>query len=240
MCSLTKHGKVLVLEFLGTGDHRLSPALFTEIMNQLEVVNSSEDVGALVTTNQGKFYCNGLDLEWVNVNTAERGPILYRKFEELLLAMLNVKVPTVAAICGHAAAGGLALAMAHDYRFMRADRGFLYSGALDVNVAVPSGSLELMASKMTPRVYRDVVLKCMKFTGKMALENELVDSLHDDPAQTLEAAIKEAELLAARNWDKKVYSSIRRTMFSRFVVLSPDFAWIGTTDADNEGWFMVQ
>ncbi|KAL2651181.1 hypothetical protein R1flu_019309 [Riccia fluitans] len=215
MCSLTKHGRVFVLEFLGTGDHRLSPALFTEIMNQLEVVNSSEDAGALVTTNEGKFYCNGLDLEWVNGNPEERGPILYRKFEELLLAMLNVKVPTVAAICGHAAAGGLAFAMAHDHRFMRADRGFLYSGALDVNVAVPSGTLELMASKMTPRVYRDVVLKSMKFTGNMAKECELVDGLHPDAAKTLEAAIQEAQVLADRNWDKNIYSSMRRAMFSR-------------------------
>lgn len=214
---LTKHGKVFLLELLGAGDHRFTAASFSEIMGHLETVNNSEDAGALVTTNEGKFFCNGLDLEWVNENPPERGPVLYRKFEELMIALMCMKVPTIAAVCGHAAGGGFCLAMAHDHRFMRADRGFLYSSGMDVNVAVPSGTLALFACKMSPRVYKDAVLKCVKYTGKMALDAELIDALCDDSATTLQEALKEAEALAGRNWDKSVYMGMRLAMYPNVV-----------------------
>ncbi|CAM6097884.1 unnamed protein product [Calypogeia fissa] len=210
---LTKHGKVFLLELLGAGDHRLSPSFFTEIMAHLETVNNSEDAGALVTTNEGKFFCNGLDLEWISENIKERGPVLYRKFEELLIALMCMKVPTIAAVCGHAAGGGFCLAMAHDHRFMRADRGFLYSSGVDINVAVPPGTLALFACKMSPRIYKDAVLKCVKYTGKMALEADLIDGLCDDPETTLQEALKEAEALAGRNWEKDVYKGMRLAMY---------------------------
>lgn len=214
---LTKHGRVFLLELLGAGDHRLTPALFSEIMAHLETVNNSEDAGALVTTNEGKFFNNGLDLGWITESPSERGPVLYRKFEELLLALMCMKVPTIAAVCGHAAGGGLCLAMAHDHRFMRADRGFLYINGVDINVVVPSRTLSLLACKMSPRVYKDAVLKCVKFTGKMALEAELIDALFDDSATTLKEALKEAEALAGRNWDKSVYMEMRVAMYPNVV-----------------------
>lgn len=49
--------------------------------------------------------------------------------------------PPLAAVCGRAAGGGLCLALARDRRFLKADWGSLYSRAMDVNIAVPRGTL---------------------------------------------------------------------------------------------------
>lgn len=217
MCSLRKHGdKVYVLELEGSAaddEHRLSPSTLTQLLGHLETVNTAADAGALVVTNQGKFFCNGLDLTWLQQDPAARGPALYKQFEELLVALMSVRVPTVGAICGHAAAGGLIVAMALDHRFMRADRGFLYSSAIDIGVAIPPGSLALLQSKVAPRVYKDAVLKCVKYTGDMAVREGMVDVVCEDAGATLREAVKEAEALAARNWDKDVYVAMRRAMY---------------------------
>jgi hypothetical protein len=43
-------------------------------------------------------------------------------------------MPTVAAVTGHAAAAGCALALAHDSVVMRASRGFLYMSEVDAGI----------------------------------------------------------------------------------------------------------
>ncbi len=63
MPTLHKDDGVFVLE-LGDGENRFSPDWLESVHTSLDTV-LAEDSGALVTTGQGKFYSNGLDLEWI-------------------------------------------------------------------------------------------------------------------------------------------------------------------------------
>lgn len=216
MCSLERFGSVLVLRLTGDTEHRFSPSLCSQIRSCIASAAAS-DARALVTTNDGKYFSNGLDLEWADSEPKTRVPFLVRELERVVLDLFKLDMPTYAAICGHAAAGGLLFAMAHDHRFMRKDRGFLYSSAVDINFVLPPGSNSLFRSKMTPKIHKDVVLQGVKYTGIMALEAGLIDSLHENSNETFKETLQEASKFADRPWQKPAYQALRLAMYPELV-----------------------
>ena len=76
-----------------------------------------------MTSGERQDWCNGLDLEWM-AGLQEGAPAFLVRVQELLARVLELGVPSVAALQGHAFAAGAMLALAHDERVMRADRGF--------------------------------------------------------------------------------------------------------------------
>jgi len=213
MCSLEKRGNVYILTLLGEGDHRFNPSTIDSIIAALKEVQESPDGRALVTTNDGRYFSNGLDLQWISQNPEVNLTTIRFKFETLLASFMRLRVPTIAAICGHAAAGGFMLGLAHDYRFMRGDRSVLYMSELDIGMKMPRSLMAVIRSKLLPEALRDVVLGARKFSAQMALEARIVDSVYADSAQTLEAAVSEAQKFADRGWKKEVYCELRLGAF---------------------------
>ncbi|KAH9295251.1 hypothetical protein KI387_038839 [Taxus chinensis] len=213
MCSLEKRGNVYILTLVGIDDHRFNPTTLDAISDALKVVEQSPDAAALVTTNAGKFFSNGLDLQWIAEEPASRLDIIRLKFENLLASFMRLGVPTLAAICGHAAAGGFMLALAHDYRFMTQGRSVLYMSELDHGMHIPRSLMAVIRSKLQPAVLRDVVLGAQKLTAQMALQRGILDGVCEDPAATLEAAVMAAEKVAGRGWKRDVYCGLRLGAF---------------------------
>lgn len=218
MCSLERIGDVYVLRFKGDVDeHRLNPAFCNEIMGCLAIVNSS-DAKALVTTNEGKFFSNGLDLAWTEQDPTTRAQLQSEAFRKLLECFLRVNVPTIAAICGHAAAGGFILALAHDHRHMHLHRGLLYMSEMDIRILIPPSIMTLIRYKLQPRAFKEVILRATKLTPAVAQEFGILDAVHPTAAATFDAALADATQLARRNWDKDLYLRMRLTMYPDFFV----------------------
>src|SRR5690606_22372113 len=112
-----------VLLHLGSGENRFNPEQIAAIADALSEVESTDAPRALVTVADGKFWSNGLDVDWMGANPDKLQPAL-DSFHELLAAVLGASVPTVAAVQGHAFAAGAMFATAHDHIVMRADRGY--------------------------------------------------------------------------------------------------------------------
>lgn len=220
MCSLDRIGDVYVLRFTGELDeHRFSPALCDEVIRNLAIVNES-DAKALLTTNDGYYFSNGLDLAWVNQDPSSasaRMQLQSDAFYRMLSAFMLVNVPTVAAICGHAAAGGFIVALAHDHRYMRQDRGFLYMSEVDISILIPQEIMCLIRYKLNPRAFKETVLKGTKLTATTAKNLEVVDAIHASSNETFDAAFAEATRLASRKWKKELYLDMRLTMYPQFV-----------------------
>nr|GMD57571.1 enoyl-CoA delta isomerase 1, peroxisomal-like [Ipomoea batatas] len=107
----------------------------------------------------------------------------------------------------------------HDYLLVRNDRGFLYMSELDKGMEVPAWFVALLKTKAaSPRAWREVVLKAAKLTASMGMEVGVVDSAHDSPEETVEAAVELGEKLVARGWDGRVYAHCRRTVYSNVLV----------------------
>lgn len=122
MPTLHRKEPVFVLDF-GDDENRFSPDWLTTVNSLLDTIVDDPNPAALVTTGSGKFYSNGLDLEWLSGHADEAARNI-ADVHALLARLLTFPVPTVAAVNGHAFGAGAMLAMAHDFRVMRADRGY--------------------------------------------------------------------------------------------------------------------
>jgi hypothetical protein len=129
MPSLSRHDTVFVLRFAEPADpaeapdNALSPAFLDSVEAALAEVEGSEGPAALVTTGAGKYYSTGLDLGIIG-GDPEGLPAYVSRVQRLYARLLRLETPTVAAVNGHAFAGGAMLTLCHDHRIMRADRGY--------------------------------------------------------------------------------------------------------------------
>src|SRR5690606_12883488 len=117
---------------LGGDENRFSPAFLEEVDAHLDTV-LAEGAHALVTTAPGKFHPNGLDRGWTGANVV-RAQWYVGQVHALLARVLTFPSPSAAAVNGRAFGAGAMLAIAHDYRSMRADRGFFCFPEVDIRI----------------------------------------------------------------------------------------------------------
>ncbi|KAK1699336.1 hypothetical protein QYE76_016033 [Lolium multiflorum] len=217
MCTLEQRGRVFVLTLTGDGEHRLGHALIASIRAALaSVAAQAAQAGpgaALVTVAEGRFFSNGLDIGWAGASRARLGELV-AALRPVAADLLALPMPTVAAVTGHASAGGFLLALCHDYRVMRADRGVLYMSEVDIGLPLPPYFVALFRAKVTAaHALRDVLLRGRKLRAPEAKEMGIVDVVCPGAPETAAEAIRLAEELAARKWDGAVYASIRVSMY---------------------------
>jgi enoyl-CoA hydratase len=140
------HGKVSAM------DLELGEALTAEFKDA-----SDPSVKAVIVTGTGASFSAGVDL----FRLIKDGPEYARRFvpvlDEFLLAALTFPKPVVAAINGHAIAGGCILAAACDHRIMVEGSGRIGIPELAVGVPFPALPLQIMAARLADGHLRDLV-----------------------------------------------------------------------------------
>ena len=114
MIDLSRDGDVFVLR-MDHDENRFSPQMLDALQAALTTVADADGPRALVTTGTGKFFTNGLDLDWLGANQERLGWYL-DQVSALFARVLTLPCPTAAAINGHAFGAGAMLALAHDHR----------------------------------------------------------------------------------------------------------------------------
>lgn len=84
-------------------------------------------------------------------------------------------MPTVALLNGHTYAGGLMLAMAHDYRIAPSARGYLCLNELLFGAPLKPAMAALFRHKLPPETCRSLALEARRFAGPDALAAGIVD-----------------------------------------------------------------
>jgi Delta3-Delta2-enoyl-CoA isomerase len=128
-----------------------------------------------VTTAGAKFYPNGLDLDWLAAH-GDRAQWYVQRVQALLSRMLTLPVPTAAAVVGHAVGAGAMLALAHDFRVMRADRGYFCFPEVDIRIPFTPGMAALIQAKLTPQAAVGAMTTARRFTGPDAVSVGIVDA----------------------------------------------------------------
>jgi enoyl-CoA hydratase/carnithine racemase len=103
---------------------------------------------------------------------------------------------TVAAVNGHAFAGGFMLALAHDLRVMRADRGFLCLPEVDLRLPLQPGMTALIQAKLRRQAAHEAIVTGRRFGAADALARGLVDEVAEEAAVLPRAIALAAELAA--------------------------------------------
>lgn len=206
---LERQGPVAVLH-LTDGENRFTPTFLEGAHAALDEVEALEDPVALVTAGEGKFFSNGLDLETLTAG----GDAMIEYLADchaLLARVLGFPVPTVAAVNGHAFAGGGMLALCHDQRVMRSDRGFFCLPEIDLGLPFSLGMHGLITSTLPPTTAREAMLTGRRYGGSEALTAGIVDAAVAED-QVLPAAVERAAAQAGK--PRATLSAIKEQLFA--------------------------
>jgi enoyl-CoA hydratase/carnithine racemase len=199
--------KIAVLD-LGDTENRFSPEFLDEIDAHLDEVVGTGAHG-LVTTGGGKFYSNGLDLDWLTAHGNQTQWYVGR-VQGMLARVLTLPVPTAAAVVGHAFGAGAMLALAHDFRVMRADRGYFCFPEVDIRIPFTPGMAALIQAKLTPQAAVASMTTGRRFGGDDAASLGIVDSVAGEAAVTA-AAVDILRPLDGK--DPGTLGAVKHTMF---------------------------
>jgi enoyl-CoA hydratase/carnithine racemase len=195
MPNLSRTGDVFVLD-LGDTENRFHPDWLAAVDDALTEVEKTDGPRALVTSATGKFWSNGLDLDWLGQH-GDQFQSYAASVQSLLARVLELPVPTVAALQGHVFAAGAMLSLCHDFRVMRADRGFFCLPEVDIHIPFTPGMSALIQSRLTPQVAHEAMTTGRRYGGVDAAAAGIVDATAADGA-VLDAAVERAAALAGK------------------------------------------
>jgi enoyl-CoA hydratase len=188
-------GEVAVLRL----QHGKVSALDLELVEELGAVLAElarARPAAVVLTGSGSSFSAGVDLHRVvDGGRAYIEPFL-AALEQSFRALFTFPRPVVAALNGHAIAGGLLLACACDRRLMARGNGRLGIPELAVGVAFPALALEIVRGLLPARAVGDLLLRGHRIDGEGALALGLLDELVE-PERLRARAVAAAQELAA-------------------------------------------
>jgi enoyl-CoA hydratase len=174
----------------------IGPAFLDEMDKALSAALTDESVSVIVLTSGLRVFSAGADAEWIGRVAREGGPAELLKvfnktmdrFREVCVRMRRSSLLFIAAVNGHALAGGLELAAACDLRFA-ADHDRIRIGAPEMKLfgVLPSGGggAQFISRLMGPARALDFLLEAESCSPARALQLGLVERLY--PADQLVA-----------------------------------------------------
>jgi enoyl-CoA hydratase/carnithine racemase len=144
-----------------------------EILDELETI---EGPLGMVLTGHGKFFCNGLDLERFEPFSDEYYATL-KELRRTIGRLLIFPAYTVAAINGHAFAGGALISQAFDYRIMREDRGYWCMNEVGIGLAVDRDLWPVLTNRLARATAIHAVTTAHRFAASEAVERGIVEEM---------------------------------------------------------------
>ena len=167
------HGDGVVVVTLDLPERRnmMSAAMTASWARAMAALRADRSVRAVVVTGAGPAFCSGGDLSWIGSEpdaTVDDLRARMQPFYRSWLSVLDLDVPTIAAVNGAAVGAGLAVALACDLRY----------AAEDARLGMPFTALGMhpgMASTwLLPSVAGLAVARELLLTGRMVTGAEAV------------------------------------------------------------------
>lgn len=162
-------------------------------MNQemLDGIGSVLDDGGpqpTVLTGEGKVFSAGLDLVTLDGFDRDELEAFLTRFSRTMVQVLTTPYPLVAAVNGHAVAGGCVLALACDYRVGTEGDYKIGMNELAHGLPLPAVASEIPRGTLTPQTYRTVVMSGVLMSPETAQQVGILDMLMEDADSAVEQA----------------------------------------------------
>ena len=172
-------------------------ALNPDVLEQFEAAReqlAANPPGAVVISGHGRFFSAGVDLKLVPTMTPDDQRAMVNGINRLVLGWYGFPRPVVAAVTGHAIAGGMVIALCADYR-VAASEGKLGLTELRAGVPYPVAAIALVRAELSAPAARALALRAHLVEPEEALRLGLVDELAG-PDEVVERACDLAQQMA--------------------------------------------
>ena len=178
-----ENGLAVIRMSRGRGN-AINPGLLAELSATFSTAEADASVRGVLLASGNKLFCPGLDLGELSGFDRDTMRAFMGSFSQCVRAMFELPKPLVAAVAGHAVAGGCVLALTADWRVLA--RGAQIGLAeVRIGVALPFGVTRVLEDAVPRNRLHEVGLQGLNFTDEAAVAAGLVHELHD--AEGLEA-----------------------------------------------------
>jgi enoyl-CoA hydratase len=172
-------------------DDRLIETLQNELGQALD-----DGARAVVVTGYGKYFSAGLNM--TGLPNSRRAMLRFAKrFDDALLQLFRFPLPLVAAVNGHAIAGGCVLLSTCDFRIGAEGDYRIGVTEVELGVAFPAAALGVVRNAVNPSWTTDVILGARLMSPQEALQSGLLHEV-TPPDQLLSQALAQAERLGSK------------------------------------------
>lgn len=154
-----------------------------------------DDCRAIVLTGKGSCFSAGADLFRVVEGDSEYVDSAVPSLTAAFAAVFEIPKPVVAAVNGHAIAGGAIFVCACDYRFMADGDGLIGVSELKVGVPFPTYAIEIVRHAVSRKHFQELVYLADVYSPADALDRGFIDQVVP-AAELLERALEMAERLS--------------------------------------------
>ncbi|NYT59322.1 enoyl-CoA hydratase/isomerase family protein [Alcaligenaceae bacterium] len=190
------HGKVLQARFSRSEQlNAVNAQLHTEMSWLFRDITDSSGCNAVVLTGEGKAFSAGGDVNWFSRITPEEVDTLFLEARRIIIDMLEVPQPIIAAVNGPAVGLGATLALFSDITYMGRSAIIADTHVL-AGIAAGDGGAAIWPALVGMHRAKEYLLTGQKVNAETAREIGLVNHVVDDDA-LLDSAMAMASKLAS-------------------------------------------
>jgi enoyl-CoA hydratase len=209
---IEREGEVALLYLNRAKVNALDPALVSELLAKWRELDADPATGAVVLASRREgVFSAGFDLKALHDLQRDRFAVFIQTFASLYYAIFAGAVPVVAAVGGHAIAGGAILALACDRRIFSRGEGRFGVTEVDLALPLPPGVLQLLRAAAGEGPTVEAALFGRLYTPEEARASGYADRLVET-GDALTEALREAHVLAAK--PREALRTIRRELRS--------------------------
>jgi enoyl-CoA hydratase/carnithine racemase len=169
----------VALVTMASGENRFNPEFLDALSGVLDAVENETDATTLVVHSaHEKIWSNGIDLEWLAPVLQQNDLATVKQFfyqlNQTFRRLVTYPLVTIAAISGHAFAGGAIFSCAFDFRWMRSDRGFFCLPEVDLGMPFLPGMNALLRRAVPEPMLREMQLTGVRLTAEMCRAHNIV------------------------------------------------------------------
>jgi enoyl-CoA hydratase/carnithine racemase len=160
MVSVEDLGPVAILRLNNGVTNAIGPQLVEEMGAALAAVRTRYK--GLVLAGNAKFFSIGLNLPELLALDPGGMTDFWTRFEDLVIALYTLPIPTASALCGHAPAGGTILALTCDFRLAAAGRKLMGLNEIQIGLPVP-----FITDRMLRQIAGDAAARRIEYGGEL-------------------------------------------------------------------------
>lgn len=168
-----------------------------EALNRALDQAEKDKPGAVVIAGRAGMFSAGLNLKVLPTLSAEDLRTTLTVFGRTMLRVFTFPIPTVAAITGHAVAGGAMLAFACDQRHMAEGPFRLHLNETAIGLILPTWAITIAQAAVPPRWHTEAILHARPYSPEEALEKGLVHAVCRPAERVIDDAGAAAAMLGA-------------------------------------------
>jgi len=206
---LERMGRLALLRIDRPPANAIDLELAKEFSVALEGIDGSDAFDAVIIIGVGNCFCAGLDLKTLPSYNRLQQEEMIMQLNHLFGGLYGLRLPTIAAVNGHAIAGGVILTLACDYRIGAQGDYRLGLAEARVGVPFPVSAMSIVQSELRPDIARAMVLTARNSDPQEAKSMGVLDELVP-PDLLISRAVEVAEEMAAL--PKAMFSRIKRQL----------------------------